>query len=123
MQGRITMPIEPLSTSFAAPAPAPAPAPAARTPEPAAFAAALDEARTPAASTAGDGPPAEALAAVQAAARVYEHMRTSGRQLHFETTETGVTIEVYDGRGELVQRIPPTEALALASGKGATWLA
>lgn len=65
----------------------------------------------------------EALQAVQTAARVYEELRQSGRELHFDKTATGMlSIEVYDGSGRLVRRIPPTEALGLAMQE-TTWLA
>ena len=68
------------------------------------------------------GPSEAALAAVQTAARVYEHLKSNGRELRFEDTDTGLRIEVYDGSGQLVRRIPPTEALALAT-RESTWLA
>jgi uncharacterized FlaG/YvyC family protein len=55
---------------------------------------------------------------------VYEQLRASGRELHFSTGEAGtMQIEVYDGRGELIRRIPPTEALALAAEGAMTWQA
>jgi hypothetical protein len=67
-------------------------------------------------------PPNAALQAVQTAARVYEHLKANGRELRFDATDTGMRIEVYDGDGRLVRRIPPTEALALAT-RESTWLA
>lgn len=68
--------------------------------------------------------PAEAaMEAVQAAARAYEQLRAADRVLHFELTETGMRIEVFDGEGKLLRQIPPTEALALAAGREQPWLA
>ena len=67
-------------------------------------------------------PSTSALEAVQTAARVYEQLKADGRELRFESTDTGMHIEVYDGSGRLVRRIPPTEALAIAS-RETTWLA
>jgi propanediol dehydratase small subunit len=67
--------------------------------------------------------PPDALQAVQAAARAYEQLRATGRELRFQATDTGLRIEVFDGSGNLVRRIPPNEAMALAAPKGATWLA
>jgi hypothetical protein len=64
----------------------------------------------------------DAMQAVQTAMRAYEHLRATGRELRFEPSESGLKIEVYDGAGRLLQRIPPTEALALAAGESA-WLA
>jgi hypothetical protein len=80
------------------------------------------------ADAAADGqgpaePSQRALQAVQAAARAYEQLRSQGRELHFKNTETGLKIEVYDGTGQLVRRIPPNEALAIAAAQEATWLA
>ena len=67
-------------------------------------------------------PANEAMEAVQTAARVYEQLKASGRELRFESTDIGLRIEVYDGSGRLVRRIPPTEALAIAT-RESTWLA
>ena len=68
--------------------------------------------------------PAEAaMEAVQTAARAYEQLRAADRALHFELTETGMRIEVFDGEGKLLRQIPPTEALALAAGREQPWLA
>lgn len=70
-----------------------------------------------------DTPAEVALEAVQAAARAYEELRAADRVLHFELTETGMRIEVFDGEGKLLRQIPPTEALALAAGREHPWLA
>jgi hypothetical protein len=64
----------------------------------------------------------DAMKAVQTARRAYDQLRANGRELRFEPTDTGLRIEVYDGEGRLLQRIPPTEALALAAGD-ARWRA
>ncbi len=66
--------------------------------------------------------PEVALDAVRTAARAYEQLRATGRELRFASTDVGLRIEVYDGSGHLVRRIPPNEALALAA-EDATWLA
>ena len=71
--------------------------------------------------TPGDLPEV-ALDAVRTAARAYEQLRATGRELRFQPTDVGLRIEVYDGSGDLVRRIPPNEALALAAGE-ASWLA
>ena len=70
----------------------------------------------------GRAPTTEAMEAVQVAARVYEQLKANGRELRFESTDIGLRIEVYDGSGRLVRRIPPTEALAIAT-RESTWLA
>lgn len=69
-----------------------------------------------------DDVPPPALAAVREASRTFEELREHGRELRFETTNFGVRIEVYDGRGRLVREIPPNEALALAAGES-SWQA
>ena len=117
------MSIEPLNTSHF-PVAGPGTAAGARATAGKAFAEALSTAQVQAvAGGTGDEPSTEALAAVQTAARAYEHLRETGRELHFKATDTGMQIEVYDGTGRLVQRIPPNEALALAAAKGTAWLA
>ncbi len=67
-------------------------------------------------------PTTAAMEAVQTAARVYEQLKANGRELRFEQGDSGLRIEVYDGSGRLVRRIPPTEALAIATRESA-WLA
>jgi hypothetical protein len=95
---------------------------AARPPAPkASFADALDGAGAPEAAPA-EGPTTEAMKAVRVAADVYEKLRATDRQLHFSQTSHGVRIDVYDGEGQLVQRVPATEVLKLAAGEQ-TWLA
>jgi hypothetical protein len=64
----------------------------------------------------GPAPTEDALAAVQVAAQAYEVLRRSGRELRFSSDGGIMRIEVFDGTGALVRSIPPTEALALASG-------
>ena len=88
------------------------------------FADALAGAQAPADKVAvEDEPTHDAMAAVQVAARAYEQLRETGRELRFQNTDIGMQIEVYDGSGRLVRRIPPNEALALATAKGTAWLA
>jgi hypothetical protein len=62
------------------------------------------------------------MAAVQVASQVYASLRAVDRELRFEHTSHGVRIEVYDGNGEFVQRVPATEVLKLSTGEQ-TWLA
>jgi hypothetical protein len=64
-------------------------------------------------------PPPEVLEAVDAAARAYEELHARGRELRFERdAHTGtLVIEVRDLDGNVVRRIPPNEALAVASGE------
>jgi hypothetical protein len=100
----------------------PPPTPPARTPQPterSSFASTLGRAAAPPVPQA---PPTEALASVQVAGKVYEELRAADRELHFERTAHGVRIDVYDGDGQLVQRVPATDVLKLADGKQ-TWLA
>lgn len=63
-------------------------------------------------------PPPEVLDAVGAAAEAFERLHATGRQLRFqEDPRSGVmVIEVRDLDGQVLKRIPPTEAMALASG-------
>lgn len=115
---------EPLSSPYAIPtapgiaaglrAPTP-PSPPVEPPAPQRFARADVDEREPSPT---------ALETVQVAARAFEELRASGRELRFAVTDSGMLkIEVYDGTGQLVRRIPANEALALASGEEATWLA
>jgi hypothetical protein len=60
---------------------------------------------------------------VKAAAEAYATLRESARSLHFETTDTGLRIEVYDANGKLVRSIPPNELMARSMAKGTTWQA
>jgi hypothetical protein len=80
------------------------------------------ETGTPRAEAETELPP-DALEAVHAAARAYEQLRSTGRELRFAATDSGLKIEVFDGSGNLVRRIPPNEAMALAVAKETTWLA
>jgi hypothetical protein len=87
-----------------------------------AYAGPAAEAATPVTELAPGDLPEVAIDAVRTAARAYEQLRATGRELRFASTEVGLRIEVYDGSGHLVRRIPPNEALALAAEE-ATWLA
>ena len=117
------MPIDPVSrppTAVPPPAPVQPATPAAGS---SSFAAALKGAEPPAPPPPPvDEPPATALAAVQTAGRVYAQLRAADRELRFEQTDRGVAIEVYDGEGQLLQRVPATDVLRLAAGEH-TWLA
>lgn len=76
-----------------------------------------------AASRTDAEPPVDALEAVQLASEKFEEMQRNGHQLRFERDEHGILrIDVFDGMGEHLRSIPPTEALAIAS-KEARWLA
>ena len=114
------MPIDPVSrppTAVPPPAPVQPATPAAGS---SSFAAALKGAEAPPPPV--DDPPPTALAAVQTAGRVYAQLRAADRELRFEQTDRGVAIEVYDGEGQLLQRVPATDVLRLAAGEH-TWLA
>jgi hypothetical protein len=112
------MSIDPISSHQ--PVQPPIPAAGTSRPEPGgSFADALNEASGPAAPEA---PTTEALEAVKVAGHVYASLRAVDRELRFEHTAHGVLIEVYDGNGEFVQRVPATEVLKLAGGEQ-TWLA
>ena len=114
------MSIDPISSGTP---PIQPPTPSAGTQRPekgASFADALKkEADRPA--RAEDAPP-QALEAVKVASQVYASLRAVDRELRFEHTPHGVRIEVYDGNGQFVQRVPATEVLKLADGEQ-TWLA
>jgi hypothetical protein len=56
----------------------------------------------------------ERLDAVRTASRAYATLREGERELHFEATDTGMRIEVYDGNGRLVRAIPPNAEMAAA---------
>lgn len=75
------------------------------------FAADLD-------SAAAAGPPPEVQAEVRAAARAANRLHEMGRQLRFEPDpESGrVRVEVRDMDGNVLRRIPLTEALEIARG-------
>lgn len=77
------------------------------------FAADLDRAARP------EGPPPEVQAEVRAAARCAERLHEMGRQLCFEPDPEGgrVRIEVRDLDGNVLRRIPPSEALEIAAGR------
>jgi hypothetical protein len=61
--------------------------------------------------------PDEVLEQVGAAAKAYEDLRARGRELRFSTNDRSgqLVIEVRDLDGRVLQRIPPSEALAVAS--------
>lgn len=63
-------------------------------------------------------PPSEALAAIEAAARRYDELRATQRELHFTRDETRnrVVVEVRDLDGNVLRTIPPTEALDVIAG-------
>jgi FlaG protein len=65
-----------------------------------------------------DSPPPEVLEAMAAAADAYDRLKTSGRQLHFETDpDTGrLTVQLLDPDGNVVTTLPPSKVLDLASG-------
>ena len=69
--------------------------------------------------------PPPAIEVVQTASRAYATLRDGERELHFEATDTGLRIEVYDGHGRLVRAIPPNAemAAALAGGEVTEWQA
>jgi len=115
------MPIDPVHIKPIAIPPAAPVQPATPAAGQASFAEALGSAQAPVTRPA-DEPPAEALAAVQTAGRVYAQLRAADRELRFEQTDHGVAIEVYDGEGQLLQRVPATDVLKFAAGEK-TWLA
>jgi FlaG protein len=65
-----------------------------------------------------DYPPASVWQEVDHAARVAQQLHASGRQLHFAADEASgrVVIEVRDLDGNVIRRIPPSEALRIAEG-------
>jgi hypothetical protein len=63
-------------------------------------------------------PPTEVWREMQEAGRRVAELRARDRELHFsKNPDTGrVMVEVRDGNGALIRVIPPSEALAVASG-------
>ncbi len=63
-------------------------------------------------------PPGEVLDQVAAAARVYEGLRSQGRELRFSRdAQSGrTTIEVRDRDGRMLKTISPSQALEIAAG-------
>jgi hypothetical protein len=121
MHGWTLMSIDPVHSSpFAVPA-QPGGGPAAAPADASAFAKALDGAQA-SRPAVPEEPTTEAMEAVRVAGDVYEQLRAADRELHFSRTAHGVRIDVYDGEGQLVQRVPATEVMKLASGEK-TWLA
>ena len=115
------MSIDPVHSSGVPAMPPAAPAASPSGGEP--FAAALARAQEPAPPPPiADAPPPTALESVQVAGEVYAKLRAADRELHFEPTSHGVKIAVYDGDGKLIQRVPATDVLRMASGEK-TWLA
>lgn len=64
-------------------------------------------------------PPPEVLDQVDAAAKAYQDLHARGRELRFEQDSRSglMVIEVRDLDGKVLKRIPPTEAMAIASGE------
>jgi len=62
-------------------------------------------------------PPPELAAEVLAAQRVVADLHDRGRELHFAMVGGRVRIELRDLDGNVLRRIPPTEALEIAAGK------
>lgn len=62
-------------------------------------------------------PPQEVLDAVDTAAQVAAELQAAGRQLRFEQDPRSgkLVIEVRDNAGQVLKRIPPNEALAIAT--------
>ena len=63
-------------------------------------------------------PPSQVWREMQDAGRRVAELRARDRELHFEKNpDTGrVVVEVRDGNGAVIRVIPPSEALAVASG-------
>lgn len=106
-------PTEAIRTPPVAAAPAPAPGSVANP-----AVAAQPHAFTQAVRKATGDPPTEVLSDLDAAAVVAATLEAGRRQLHFEYDKrTGqLEVEVRDSSGDVVRRIPPTEALRVALG-------
>jgi hypothetical protein len=99
------------------PTPGPAARPPVRAPEETQKAA---DARTKTPEVA----PTQAYEVVRAASRAVETIRETSRSLRFESTDTGLRIEVYDSTGKLVRSIPPNEQMAqTVNGTVTSWQA
>jgi flagellar protein FlaG len=67
-------------------------------------------------STLPASPPVSVLEDMHSAARVADELRAQQRELHFETTDGGVIVQVRDLDGNVIRTIPPARALEIASG-------
>jgi hypothetical protein len=63
-------------------------------------------------------PPAEVHDAIATSAGVYEDLRASGRRVHFasDAVTGGLTIQVLDPDGDLLETLSPRQLLDLAAG-------
>ena len=91
------------------------PAPRSAPPPKAGFDAALDAAVN--VSTLPASPPPAVLEDMHAAARVFEELRAQKRELHFETTDGRVIVQVRDLDGNVIRTIPAAKALDVAAGE------
>jgi flagellar protein FlaG len=105
--------IEPLRGYNTLPArPAPAAAPTSS------FAGALAQhTRSDRSDAIPASPPPELREETLVAQRAVAEMRARGRELHFEMGDGRLRIEMRDLDGNVLKAIPPTEALAIASGR------
>ena len=63
-------------------------------------------------------PPPDLLEEMQQAAQVADKLRSMQRELHFEPQPNGrVIVQVRDLDGNVIRTIPPSAALAIASGE------
>lgn len=60
--------------------------------------------------------PPGVTAAIESAARRYDELHSENRHLHFESTGEGLIVEVRDLEGNLLGRVTPAAALAVAAG-------
>jgi flagellar protein FlaG len=69
-------------------------------------------------ATIPDAPPAEVLAELHVAGRVVAELHARGRELRFASDpDSGrIVVEVRDLDGNVLRRIPPSDALRVASG-------
>lgn len=111
------MHIDPTSTRPIQP-PRPMPAPAPLAPAGRDFRAVAAADRVELSPGIPATPPDEVLQQVDAAAEAYRELHARGRELRFghDARSGQLVIEVRDLDGRVLQRIPPTEALAVASG-------
>ncbi|MGE4428979.1 MAG: hypothetical protein AB7G37_21200 [Solirubrobacteraceae bacterium] len=69
-------------------------------------------------------PPAEVMAEVDAAFDRLHEIREAGLELRYDISDRSrIRVDLVDAAGEVVRRVPPTEALELAVGAGPVPLA
>ncbi len=65
----------------------------------------------------GSSPPPEVLAQIEAGFARLQELRDQGLELRYDTSDaTRVKIDLVDADGQVVRRVPPTEAMEIVAG-------